>query len=78
MLFRSEPEEFAFRLRNYLTEYTDFPADYDPEKFAFAADLVQTRIDLRAASRYGRHDFGANARRILAFAEGLQTQLDAK
>ncbi|WP_290226279.1 glutamate--tRNA ligase [Corynebacterium confusum] len=39
-----EPEEFAFRLRNYLTEYTDFPADYDPEKFAFAADLVQTRI----------------------------------
>ncbi|AKE39041.1 Glutamate--tRNA ligase [Corynebacterium camporealensis] len=39
-----EPEEFAFRLRNYLTEYTDFPADYEPEKFAFAADLVQTRI----------------------------------
>ena len=39
-----DPEEFAFRLRNYLTEYTDFPADYDGEKFAFAADLVQTRI----------------------------------
>lgn len=38
----------------------------------------QTRIDLRAASRYGRHDFGANAGRILAFAEGLQAQLDAK
>jgi uncharacterized protein (DUF1499 family) len=38
----------------------------------------QTRIDLRSASRYGRHDFGANARRILAFAEELQTQLDAK
>ncbi len=38
----------------------------------------QTRIDLRAASRYGRHDFGANAKRILAFAEELQTQLDAK
>jgi uncharacterized protein (DUF1499 family) len=38
----------------------------------------QTRIDLRAASRYGRHDFGANAQRILAFAEELQTQLDAK
>lgn len=38
----------------------------------------QTRIDLRAASRYGRHDFGANAQRIMAFAEGLQTQLDAK
>ena len=39
-----DPEEFAFRLRNYLTEYTDFPADYDGEKFAIAADLVQTRI----------------------------------
>lgn len=35
----------------------------------------QTRIDLRAASRYGRHDFGANARRIEQFAEELQTQL---
>jgi hypothetical protein len=38
----------------------------------------QTRIDLRAASRYGRHDFGSNAERITAFAEGLQSQLDAK
>ncbi|QGM99737.1 DUF1499 domain-containing protein [Methylocystis parvus] len=38
----------------------------------------QTRIDLRSASRYGRHDFGANAKRIMAFAEELQTQLDAR
>ncbi len=38
----------------------------------------QTRIDLRAASRHGRHDFGANARRITAFAEELQSQLDSK
>ncbi len=38
----------------------------------------QTRIDLRAASRYGRHDFGANAARIMAFAEELQSQLDSK
>lgn len=38
----------------------------------------QTRIDLRSASRYGRHDFGANAKRIMAFADELQTQLDAK
>lgn len=38
----------------------------------------QTRIDLRAASRYGRHDFGANAARITAFAEELQSQLDSK
>ncbi|MGA8170738.1 MAG: DUF1499 domain-containing protein [Methylocystis sp.] len=36
----------------------------------------QTRIDLRAASRYGRHDFGANASRIEDFAEGLQAQVE--
>lgn len=39
-----EPADFATRLREYLSEYTDFPADYDAAKFAFAADLVQTRI----------------------------------
>ncbi|WKD57786.1 Glutamate--tRNA ligase [Corynebacterium capitovis DSM 44611] len=39
-----QPEDFAQRLRAYLTEYTDFPADYPSEKFAVAADLVQTRI----------------------------------
>ena len=38
----------------------------------------QTRIDLRSVSRYGRHDFGANAKRIVAFATELQAQLDAR
>lgn len=38
----------------------------------------QTRIDLRSASRYGRHDFGANARRIRQFAEELQSQMDVR
>lgn len=38
----------------------------------------QTRIDVRASSRYGRHDFGANARRIAAFAEEIQSQVDAR
>ena len=38
----------------------------------------QTRIDIRSASRYGRHDFGANANRIRRFALELQTQLDAR
>ncbi len=37
----------------------------------------QTRIDIRSASRYGRHDFGANAARIKKFARELQAQLDA-
>jgi uncharacterized protein (DUF1499 family) len=31
----------------------------------------QTRIDIRSASRVGRHDFGANARRILRLAEEI-------
>jgi uncharacterized protein (DUF1499 family) len=38
----------------------------------------QTRIDLRAASRFGKHDFGSNARAIMSFAQELQTQLDAR
>ena len=36
--------EFEQRLRDYLSEYTDFPADYPADKFQVAADLVQTRI----------------------------------
>ena len=36
--------DFTARLRAYLTEYFDFPADYPEDKFAFAAELVQTRI----------------------------------
>lgn len=38
----------------------------------------QTRIDVRSVSRYGRNDFGANAKRIGAFARELQAQLDTK
>ncbi|MFY9626800.1 MAG: DUF1499 domain-containing protein [Methylocystis sp.] len=38
----------------------------------------QTRIDIRAASRHGRHDFGSNARRIARFAEELQAQVDQR
>lgn len=39
-----EPADFAARLRSYLEEYKDFPSDYPAGKFAFAAELVQTRI----------------------------------
>ncbi|WP_257202357.1 glutamate--tRNA ligase [Corynebacterium cystitidis] len=39
-----EPKDFEKRLRDYLTEYTDFPADYPADKFSVAAELVQTRI----------------------------------
>ena len=39
-----EAGEFESRLRDYLTEFTDFPIDYPAEKFTVAAELVQTRI----------------------------------
>lgn len=39
-----DPADFRERLRAYLTEHTDFPADYPEDKFAFAAELVHTRI----------------------------------
>ena len=38
----------------------------------------QTRIDVRSVSRVGRHDFGANARRIRAFADELNSETDQK
>ena len=38
----------------------------------------QTRIDIRSASRFGRHDFGVNAQRIQRFAQELQAQLDVR
>jgi uncharacterized protein (DUF1499 family) len=37
----------------------------------------QTRVDMRSASRVGRHDFGANANRIEQFAAALQTEAEA-
>jgi hypothetical protein len=38
----------------------------------------ETRVDVRSVSRIGRHDFGANARRILAFADELRNKADQK
>ena len=32
----------------------------------------QTRIDIRSASRFGRHDLGTNAARIQSLADELQ------
>ena len=38
----------------------------------------RTRVDVRSVSRFGRTDFGSNARRILRFSEELGNQLAAK
>jgi uncharacterized protein (DUF1499 family) len=35
------------------------------------------RIDVRSASRYGQHDFGANAARIKSLLEDIEEQVDA-
>jgi uncharacterized protein (DUF1499 family) len=52
-----------------------FPEDITVRIRPLAA---QTRIDIRSASRFGRHDFGANAQRIQRFSQEMQTQLDAR
>lgn len=38
---------------------------------------TEARLDIRSASRFGRHDFGANASRIRRFLRELQARLDA-
>jgi Protein of unknown function (DUF1499) len=38
---------------------------------------AEARVDVRSASRYGRHDFGANASRIRRFLRELQARLEA-
>ncbi len=40
-------------------------------------DKGRAKIDVRSASRYGRHDFGRNAERIRGFLKELHARLDA-
>jgi uncharacterized protein (DUF1499 family) len=35
------------------------------------------RIDMRSTSRYGRHDFGTNAKRIVSLSEAIDNAVDA-
>jgi hypothetical protein len=42
------------------------------------AGVGETRIDLRSASRVGRHDFGANARHIRDFAREIEALANAR
>jgi uncharacterized protein (DUF1499 family) len=36
----------------------------------------ESRIDMRSASRYGRHDIGTNAARIASFFKQIETAID--
>lgn len=49
---------------------------YDDVVVRLDGDHRETRIDIRSASRYGRHDLGRNAARIRRFYAELQTQLN--
>ena len=54
--------------------------------FGFAADIAlrirpqgaKTVIDIRSASRVGRHDFGANAKRVERFIREVQRSMEAR
>jgi uncharacterized protein (DUF1499 family) len=54
--------------------------------FGFVSDIAirirplanQTRIDIRSLSRVGRHDFGANARRVEKFIASARESLQAR
>jgi hypothetical protein len=35
------------------------------------------RVDIRSASRYGRHDFGTNASRIASLSEAIDDAIDS-
>jgi len=35
------------------------------------------RLDIRSTSRYGRHDFGTNAKRIVTLSDAIDTAVDA-
>ena len=63
-----EPKDFEQRLRDYLTEFTDFPADYPADKFALAAELVQTRIKV-LSDAYGLLKFLVTADEDLVLNE---------
>jgi uncharacterized protein (DUF1499 family) len=54
--------------------------------FGFVSDIAiriraqgaKTAIDIRSASRVGRHDFGANARRVQRFIDAVQQSVEAR
>jgi uncharacterized protein (DUF1499 family) len=35
------------------------------------------RVDIRSTSRYGRHDFGTNAKRVVTLSDAIDTAVDA-
>ena len=50
---------------------------YDDVVLRIEADGRNSRIDVRSASRYGRHDLGRNAERVRRILKELQARLEA-
>lgn len=53
----------------------ELPADVSVR---ISADADTTLVDMRSASRYGRHDLGDNARRIVVFLSELDSQINSQ
>ncbi|PZN55303.1 MAG: hypothetical protein DIU65_06395, partial [Proteobacteria bacterium] len=53
----------------------ELPADVSVR---ISADAETTLVDMRSASRYGRHDLGDNARRIVVFLSELDSQINSQ
>ncbi|MGE0766193.1 MAG: DUF1499 domain-containing protein [Hyphomicrobiaceae bacterium] len=49
---------------------------YDDIVVRVLGDARETRIDVRSASRYGKHDFGRNAKRITSLFNELKLRLE--
>lgn len=49
---------------------------YDDVVVRITGDQSKSRIDVRSASRFGRHDLGRNAQRVRLILKGLQVRLE--
>jgi uncharacterized protein (DUF1499 family) len=58
--------------------HTAFLGFRDDVALRVRADGDGARIDVRSASRYGRHDLGTNAARIRSLLEDIETRLSAQ
>ena len=60
------------------TDRTLFFGFVDDIAIRIRAAGAKTQIDIRSASRIGRHDFGANAKRVQRFIDAVQESTEAR
>lgn len=59
------------------TERTTLVGFTDDIVIRVSGSEVEARVDIRSSSRFGQHDFGANAGRVRRFIRELQARLEA-